>query len=117
MKLRVAVKPHLKLLKENLEIPFGEIFEVEEERGIEILKKVYQGKTVVEFVSENQGFDVNNMLLEKKQLEIKNDNLVLEMEKLKEEKEQTENKYLELLEQVQSMEENEKSKRKNKESE
>ena len=52
MKLKVIVKPHLKLTKENETKKYGEVFEVSEERGIEILKTVFNGEAVVEFVPE-----------------------------------------------------------------
>ena len=46
MKLKVIVKPHLKLTKENETKKYGEVFEVSEERGIEILKTVFNGATI-----------------------------------------------------------------------
>lgn len=82
MKLKVIVKPHLKLTKENEIKEYGEVFEVSEERGIEILKTVFNGEAVVEFVpDENSG----NEALKAKIIKISEDkdNLSKENEALK----------------------------------
>lgn len=54
MRLRVIVEPTLTLKEEDKVLNFGEEFEVEEARGIEILKATFNGRPVVEFVSSNE---------------------------------------------------------------
>jgi hypothetical protein len=73
MKLKVTVKPHLKLEKEDKIYQYGEEFDVSEERGIEILKATYKGKTVVEYVSKNdiQAQEANDLIEENNKLKLK----------------------------------------------
>lgn len=54
MKLKQIVidKTNLTLTKEKKQIKYGEVFEVSEERGNEILKATFKGQPVVELVVE-----------------------------------------------------------------
>lgn len=77
MKLRVIVKPTLKLTAEDKVLPYGEEFEVDFERGKEILKATYDGKPVVELVEEAK----SNEELEAKVSELEEANKTLAAEK------------------------------------
>lgn len=88
MKLQVIVKPYLELVKENEIKQYGEVFEVSEERGIEILKTVFNGEAVVEYVPSE---DIDNEVLkaeiaklkeDKESLSKENEALKVEIEKL-----------------------------------
>ena len=101
MKLKVIVKPTLTLSKEEKVLNYGEEFEVEKERGIEILKTTFEGKPVVELVEEamsNEELEtVNaNLTKEKEALEAKVKELEEVNAKLTEEKEALEEKVKEL---------------------
>ncbi len=54
LKLRVCVKPDLTLIKEKKKVKYGEVFEVDENRGKEILKATYYGKPVAEVVADEK---------------------------------------------------------------
>ena len=55
MKLRQIVidKTTLNLTKERVGVSYGEVFEVSEERGKEILKATFKGHPVAELVNED----------------------------------------------------------------
>ncbi len=55
MKLRQIVidKTTLTLTKERVGVSYGEVFEVSEERGKEILKATFKGHPVAELVNED----------------------------------------------------------------
>jgi predicted RNase H-like nuclease (RuvC/YqgF family) len=88
MKLKVTAKPHLKLTKEDEIKGYGEIFEVSDERGIEILKTTFNGETVAEFVpeenTENEALkaEITKLEEEKENLSKENEALKAEIEKL-----------------------------------
>ena len=48
----------LNLIKEKNVIEYGEVFEVDDERGAEILKATYQNKPVAELVQEEDKLSV-----------------------------------------------------------
>lgn len=71
MKLRVIAEPNLTLNKENKIVDFGETFDVDVERGIEILKTTYNGKVVAELVSEDENEELASLKDENKELKDK----------------------------------------------
>ncbi len=87
MKLKVTVQPSLTLLKENITYPYGETFEVSEERGIEILKTTYQGKTVVEYVPSNSNKEFEDKEQEIERLTSENNDLISKINELTKESE------------------------------
>ena len=93
MKLKVTAKPHLKLTKEDKIKGYGEIFDVSDERGVEILKTTFNGETVAEFVpeenTENEALkaEITKLEEEKENLSRENEALKAEITKLEEEKE------------------------------
>lgn len=82
MKLKVIVKPTLTLLKEDITYPYGETFEVSEERGIEILKTTYGGKPVVEYVPTDSNKELEEKKEEIARLTIENESLMSKIEGL-----------------------------------
>lgn len=56
MKLKQIVinKSELTLTKEKKRVAYGEVFEVSEERGKEILNARYKGEPVAELIEENK---------------------------------------------------------------
>lgn len=90
MKLRVVVKPHLRLIKEDLVKKYGEEFEVSTDRGIELLKYVYKGQVAVEYVPEEMP-EVETLKAEIENLVQENSKLKEEIEVLNKKIEETEN--------------------------
>lgn len=95
MKLRVTVKPYLELIAENETKEYGEVFEVSQERGIEILKTVFDGKPVVELIPQEDS-ELDNLKAESESLIKENEELKAQVLKLKEENEELNQKIIDL---------------------
>lgn len=108
MRLRVIVSPTLTLKKEEKVFNFGDEFEVEEARGVEILKATFNGKPVVEFVSSGEVPKTDEELKNKvAELEESNKNLIAEKEELEKKIEELEESNKNLIAEKEKLENNE----------
>ena len=82
MKLKVIAQPTLTLLKEDITYTYGEIFEVSEERGSEILKTTYNGRPVVEYVLSDSNKEIEEKEREIERLNSENNGLISKVEEL-----------------------------------
>lgn len=113
MKLMVIVKPELNLIKEEITYRYGEIFEVSEERGIEILKTTFNGKPVVEYVPVDSDKELEDKNLEISKLTEENSNLTNHIEELELKVKELTEENEKLLETLTSSENTEKTLQKN----